>query len=104
MKHRASGVIKAGPMRERSDLQSTVEHSFAGGVDAATLRRFSEGGRSALASDAQLLAEFEEFMAVAARRPEPAGAPPEASFRERLRRNLWRTHGRNWLRRASLLN
>ena len=86
---RAVGLRRATdyPEFQAGDVGSSIA-----GLDVATFRRVIDDPLGVHQSDAELLADFTDFMQGDASFDDGSLAPPDPSFRDRLRRRLWRTH------------
>ncbi len=75
------------PEFQTADVSGTIA-----GLDVGTFRRVIDDPFGVHQSDAELLADFTDFMDGEASFDDGSLAPPDPVFRERLRRRLWRAH------------
>ena len=86
------GAVGFRRVSDYPDFQAAEVSGTIAGMDVATFRREIDDPFGVHQSDAELIADFTDFMQGDASFDDGTLAPPDPVFREKLRRRLWRTH------------
>ena len=87
---RSNREVAGGPMN-RAARSDVAGRSIVGGRGEVLTIPSAAEPSSVLAVEANLLAGFAEFMSVEEALPASSPGPSDSTFKERLRRRIWRT-------------